>query len=349
MTKIDLIPDDVFIKKYDQLKSSRKMAQFFNTNKTAILNHAKKIGYDVHKNQQGKLSDKDKQEIIDAYQEKTSAELAKQYNVSRGMITKLWYDNNLKGKTVTRNPKQDLTGQHFGYLIAEYPTEKRNKDGSILWYCKCNCGRQNCKGYAYASSTQLKNKKIISCGVIGKENLNIGHGLNFHDLTGQRFGKLTIIKRAEDKILASGRAEVQWLCKCDCGNETIVLASNLANGNTQSCGLCNEKSHGNIKIAQLLDKNNIPYEREKRFDTCKDKTYLPFDFYVNNKYLIEYDGKQHFDENSFFDYEGTHKRDLIKTTWCKENHIPLIRIPYTHYNDLCINDLLLQTSSFVEK
>lgn len=349
MTKIDLIPDDVFIEKYDQLKSSRKMAQFFDTNKTAILNHAKKIGYDVHKNQQGKLSDQDKQEIINAYQEKTSAQLAKQYNVSRGMITKLWYDNNLKGKIITRNPKQDLTGQHFGYLIAERPTEKRNKNGSILWYCKCNCGRQNCKGFTYASSAQLKNKKIISCGAVGKENLNIGRGLNFHDLTGQRFGKLTVIERAKDKILSSGRTGVQWLCKCDCGNETIVLASNLVKGNTQSCGLCNEKSHGNIKIAQLLDDNNIPYEREKRFDTCKDKTYLPFDFYINNKYLIEYDGKQHFDEDSFFDYEGTHKRDLIKTAWCKENNIPLIRIPYTHYNDLCINDLLLQTSSFVEK
>jgi hypothetical protein len=51
----------------------------------------------------------------------------------------------------------------------------------------------------------------------------------------------------------------------------------------------------------LLTENNIPFEREKRFASCKDKTYLPFDFFVDNKYLIEFDGMQHFEEISFFD------------------------------------------------
>ena len=72
-------------------------------------------------------------------------------------------------------------------------------------------------------------------------------------------------------------------------------------------------------------------------------------YYVNNKYLIEYDGEQHFKKDSIFNYEYTHKHDLMKTQWCKENNIPLIRIPYTHYNDLCIEDLLLETSKFIEK
>ena len=76
----------------------------------------------------------------------------------------------------------------------------------------------------------------------------------------------------------------------------VVLSDNLRKGNTQSCGFCGEKSHGNIKISQILDENNIHYEKEKRFNSCKDSSYLPFDFYVNNKYLIEYDGKQHFQD-----------------------------------------------------
>jgi len=76
---------------------------------------------------------------------------------------------------------------------------------------------------------------------------------------------------------------------------------------------------------------------------------LPFDFYVNNKYLIEYDGEQHYDQKSIFDYEYTHKHDLIKSQWCKENKIPLIRIPYTRYKDLCLEDLLLNTSKYIEK
>jgi hypothetical protein len=67
-----------------------------------------------------------------------------------------------------------------------------------------------------------------------------------------------------------------------------------------------------------------------------------------NKYLIEFDGEQHHNQNSKFDYEYTHKHDLIKSQWCKDNNIPLIRIPYTHYDNLCIEDLLLETSQFIE-
>jgi len=41
------------------------------------------------------------------------------------------------------------------------------------------------------------------------------------------------------------------------------------------------------------------------------------------------------------------KRRNKKNQWCKENNIPLIRIPYTHLKDLCIEDLLLETSNYV--
>lgn len=54
----------------------------------------------------------------------------------------------------------------------------------------------------------------------------------FEDLTGQRFGRLTVIKRVESSKSGSGR----WLCKCDCGNEIIAYYSNLKRGNTKSCG-----------------------------------------------------------------------------------------------------------------
>jgi hypothetical protein len=37
---------------------------------------------------------------------------------------------------------------------------------------------------------------------------------------------------------------------------------------------------------------------------------------------------------------------MIKNQWCKENNIPLIRIPYTHLKDLSIEDLILETSKF---
>ena len=54
-----------------------------------------------------------------------------------------------------------------------------------------------------------------------------------------------------------------------------------------------------------------------------------------------------FKKNNFFNYEYTHKHDIIKNKWCKDNNIPLIRIPYTHYDNLEIKDLLLNSSQFL--
>ena len=41
------------------------------------------------------------------------------------------------------------------------------------------------------------------------------------------------------------------------------------------------------------------------------------------------------------------ERDIIKTQWCKDNNIPLIRIPYWHLKELKLEDLLLETSKFI--
>ena len=69
------------------------------------------------------------------------------------------------------------------------------------------------------------------------------------DLTGRRFGKLTVIKRVENKITNNGQIKVQFLCKCDCGKETIVLSNSLKSGLTKSCG-CIYRTHNmtNSKI-----------------------------------------------------------------------------------------------------
>ena len=58
--------------------------------------------------------------------------------------------------------------------------------------------------------------------------------MKFVDLTGQRFGRLTVIKRVEN----NGK-KVMWLCRCDCGNETTVFSGCLRAGHTKSCGCLN--------------------------------------------------------------------------------------------------------------
>lgn len=51
------------------------------------------------------------------------------------------------------------------------------------------------------------------------------------DITGQKFGRLTALRR-----VGSNGHSALWLCKCDCGNETVVTLSHLKGGQTRSCG-----------------------------------------------------------------------------------------------------------------
>lgn len=74
-----------------------------------------------------------------------------------------------------------------------------------------------------------------------------------------------------------------------------------------------------------------------------------FDFFVNNSYIIEYDGKQHFFPIKVFGGEEQtytiHKNDLLKNKYCFEHNIPIIRIPYdANYTE---EDLFLETTRFL--
>lgn len=55
-------------------------------------------------------------------------------------------------------------------------------------------------------------------------------GLPLKDITGQKFNKLTVISRVENI-----RSSATWLCKCDCGNEVVVVGNKLRSGHTKSC------------------------------------------------------------------------------------------------------------------
>lgn len=90
-------PIDEFVKIYDELKSSRKVAEYYGTNHKTILEYAKSIGY---KTQTTKLLTLDEEnKIANSYFEKTAHELAQEYHVSESKIEQIWGEYNLKGKT----------------------------------------------------------------------------------------------------------------------------------------------------------------------------------------------------------------------------------------------------------
>lgn len=226
----------------------------------------------------------------------------------------------------------DITNQRFGKLTAIRPIDK-NKYG-IIWECQCDCGN-----IIYKTVAKLRAGECHSCGWCT--------GVKLQDLVGKTFGKLTVTKLGPKNKW--GKAT--WYCDCECGTKNFLVDNNnLKRGLVGSCG-CGVLSIGELTIQQLLNKNNILYETQKTYENCRfpiSNHKARFDFYIVDKnYLIEYDGKQHFtDLDSFYQDATLIQRDNYKNQWCKDNNIPLIRIPYTHLNNLCIEDLLLETTQF---
>lgn len=93
------------------------------------------------------------------------------------MITKLWYDANLKGKQVTNETTTiDITGQKFGKWTVISKTDKRNAGGVIYWHCKCECGREK-----DVLGTSLRSGRSLSCGLhsnISRGNVKISEILD---------------------------------------------------------------------------------------------------------------------------------------------------------------------------
>lgn len=102
------------------------------------------------------------------------------------------------------------------------------------------------------------------------------------------------------------------------------------------CLFCKE-SKGEGMVASFLDENNIKYERQKRFDDCRNKKPLPFDFYISDfNMLIEYDGMFHYVKIKGIDNDlkAQQYRDKIKTKYASKNNIKLLRIPYWEFNNI---------------
>ena len=105
------------------------------------------------------------------------------------------------------------------------------------------------------------------------------------DLTGQKFGRLTVIERADEYVSPKGQRHIRWLCNCDCGKQITVKGNHLKSGNTKSCG-CLE--------SEMIAERNISY--------CKK--YNTYD--LSGEYGIGYTSKG---EEFYFDLEDY---DLIK-------------------------------------
>lgn len=115
--------------------------------------------------------------------------------------------------------KVDIIGHVFGKLTVLSEAASSSKVRKVL--CSCACG-----GEAVVTVDKLRGGRTRSCGCLKSEKQSTKF------LSGERYGKLTIIKDVGKT--KSNRRIVE--CLCDCGATSFVPTNNLQSGNTTSCG-----------------------------------------------------------------------------------------------------------------
>lgn len=231
--------------------------------------------------------------------------------------------------------KHDLSGKKIGNIevLERYDNHiQPNGSTKVRYKCLCSCGNE-----FVSYSDHILSGHTTSCGCVHKKKIKEIH----NDITGKKFGRLTVIKMIED----STKKRTSWLCKCECGNECVASTTSLTTGKRKSCGCL--ISYAEDKFTELLLEHNITFIKQFKIDGCKDKSYLPFDFAIIDKdkikLLIELNGQQHYApftfngenyETKVKNFEDRQHKDKIKENFCKENEIPFLVISYKDFDKM---------------
>ena len=231
--------------------------------------------------------------------------------------------NECANKRRAENNRINVIGNKYGRLTiletipGTHPTRVK---------CKCDCGN-----IYIGRQADIVCGHTQSCGCLHRDATSES---NTKDWTGV-ISDYGIEFLYQDTM--NDKGQWLWRCKCGiCGNEFTALPAKINNGHITSCG-CSLQSAGERYILSVLNELQADFIEQYSFSDCKYKQSLRFDFAVfnNNKllYLIEYDGKQHFEPINWFGgikgFEMTQIRDNIKNEFCQESNIPLLRFPYT--------------------
>lgn len=169
---------------------------------------------------------------------------------------------------------KNLTGKRFGMLTVICRAE--NKFGHTNWHCLCDCGNE--KDILAINLTRGLTK---SCGCY--HNKDFGER-RLIDLTGKKFGNLTVIERAENR----GK-EIFWKCRCDCGQIKEINGSRLKNGKTKSCG-CYKKEVSHLNKGHRNSHNKSHGMSETRLYRIYKKMYRRC-YKPQTKYYCNYGGR----------------------------------------------------------
>lgn len=242
----------------------------------------------------------------------------------------------VKNHSGCRECGNDLIGQRLRRSIEEVKEIIESKNNNILL---------NPEDYI---NTTTKNLRVI-CGSCGKEHtVSLSSIINSNGMCQScgyqyegeqlKFTPEEVYNRFKangnellnpEEYVRAGLTNLK--VRCSCGNIYTTSLANYQTRNVVVYPTCSQKeSSGERKVRSILEKYNIDYIPEYKYDDCVDKRRLPFDFYCcDSGKIIEFDGEQHYNpiygEETF---EITVRHDKIKTEYCKTHNIPLLRIPY---------------------
>jgi len=134
-----------------------------------------------------------------------------------------------------------------------------------------------------------------------------------------------------DEYISRGK-DINHLCLI-CNSEFRACPANIISSKSDGCPSCKISSIGEKLISEYLELKNLKYTSQYKFETCRNIRQLPFDFYLSDHNIcIEFDGRQHFEPVEIFGGEKEYliriKNDKIKSDWCLNNNVELIRISH---------------------
>lgn len=134
----------------------------------------------------------------------------------------------------------------------------------------------------------------------------------FNDLTGQKFGRLTVIKRVEDAITEKGNRFTQWLCNCDCGNnDVVVFGSALTRKKrpTLSCG--------------CLQKDKVSGITQNTYEFSNDGYAIGYTGNTNKQFIFDADDYEKVSKYHWYEESNGYIRSSGKN---KESKVLLHRL-----------------------
>lgn len=127
---------------------------------------------------------------------------------------------------------KDLTGQKFGRLTVLRLDQRKYLSPAgkptRRWICRCDCGKE----LSVLQNALTGKNGTRSCGCSRRDTMRqIGH-----DLTGKRFGRLTVLREIDLEAPEDNGTRRGWICQCDCGKQIVSTQKRLELDGLKSCG-----------------------------------------------------------------------------------------------------------------